>query len=81
MNRSYTNTALALLLLAAGAASAGDDKDSRNTVESAAKATVNEIGKGLEAVGKAVAPAVKKVEKAVRGTAKDDADKRPAERK
>lgn len=81
MNRSYTNVALAFLLLAAGTAAAGDDKDSRNTVESAAKATVNEIGKGLEAVGKAVAPAVKKAEKAVRGTAKDETDKRPAERK
>ena len=81
MNRSYTNVALAFLLLAAGAASAGDGKDSENTVESAAKSTVNEIGKGLEAVGKAVGPAVNKVEKAVRGngTAKDD--KRPAERK
>ena len=81
MNRSYTNVALAFLLLAAGAASAGDGKDSENTVESAAKSTVNEIGKGLEAVGKAVAPAVKKAEKAVRGTAKDETDKRSAERK
>lgn len=67
-------------LLAANAASAGDDKDSRNTVESAAKATINEIGKGLEAVGKAVGPAVNKVEKAVRGT-KDDGDKRTGDRK
>ncbi len=80
MNRSYTIVALAFLLLAAGTASAGDGKDSGNTVESAAKATVNEIGKGLEAVGKAVGPAVNKAEKAVRGngSAKDE---RPAERK
>lgn len=80
MNHPYTAIALGYLLLAVGTASAGDDKNG-NTVESAAKATVNEIGKGLEAVGKAVAPAVKKTEKAVRGGAKDEADKRPAERK
>ncbi len=80
MNHSYATVALGFLLLAAGTASAGDDKNG-NTVESAAKATVNEIGKGLEAVGKAVAPAVKKAEKTVRGSANDEADKRPAERK
>ena len=80
MSYSYTTVAFGFLLLAAGTASAGDNKDG-NTVEAAAKSTVNEIGKGLEAVGKAVAPAVKKAEKAVRGTAKDETDKRPDERK
>lgn len=79
MKHSVMNIGFALLLLAAGTASAGDAKESGKTVESAAKSAVNEIGKGLEAVGKAVGPAVNKAEKAVRGT-KDD-DKRAGDRK
>jgi len=80
MKRSYTNFGLAFLLLAAGATSAGDGKESGKTVESAAKSAVNEIGKGLEAVGKAVGPAVNKAEKAVRGT-KDGDNNRAGDRK
>lgn len=83
MNRSYPKIALTLLLcLAGGVAWAGEAaKEAGNSVQSAAKSAVNEIGKGLEAVGKAVGPAVNKAEKAVRGDATAKDDKRPAERK
>lgn len=83
MPTSRTSTWLIALLLTSAAASAvaGDKKDDGKTVKDTANSVVNEIGKGFESVGKAVGPAVNKAEKAVRGTAKDEDDKRNADRK
>ncbi|MFP5349339.1 MAG: hypothetical protein ACLGHO_05805 [Gammaproteobacteria bacterium] len=68
------------LTLACGAAAAEKEKDNSKSVQDAASSVVNELGKGLEAVGKAVGPAVNKAEKAVRGGAKGESDKRGTER-
>lgn len=72
------------LLFAVGGhtALAADDKQSAGkggttTVDS----VVKEVGKGFEAVGKVVRPAVGKAEKAVRDAAKGDGEKRGADRK
>jgi len=73
----------ALLLVVGGhTALATDDKqkagkNGNTTVDS----VVKEVGKGFEAVGKVVGPAVGKAEKAVRDAAKDDGEKRGANRK
>lgn len=73
----------ALLLVVGGhTAFAADDKQSagkggNTTVDS----VVKEVGKGFEAVGKVVGPAVGKAERAVRDSAKDDGEKRGADRK
>ena len=69
---------IALLLACATApAVAGKEaKDDGKSVKDTATSVVNEVGKGLESVGKAVGPAINKAEKAVRGTAKSEEDKR-----
>lgn len=75
---------IALLLVVGGnyAVFAADDKQSNGkTGNATVDSVVNEIGKGFEAVGKVVGPAVGKAEKAVRGAAKDDSEKRDADRK
>ena len=54
-----------------------DGKSGNTTVDS----VVKEVGKGFDAVGKVVGPAVGKAEKAVRDAAKDDGEKRGANRK
>lgn len=68
------------LILACGTAVAEKDKGDGKSVKDTASSVANEIGKGFEAIGKAVGPAVNKAEKAVRGK-KDDGDQRAAERK
>lgn len=75
MLNSKTLIAIALIL-ACGTAVAEKEKDSGKSVKDTATSVVNEIGKGLESVGKAVGPAVNKAEKAVRGAGKDEDDKR-----
>lgn len=80
MLNSKTLIAIALTL-ACGTAIAEKEKGDGKSVKDTATSVVNEIGKGLEAVGKAVGPAVNKAEKAVRGGAKEESDKRAADRK
>ena len=80
MLNSKTLIAIALLL-ACGTAVAEKENDSGKSAKDTATSVVNELGKGLESVGKAVGPAVNKAEKSVRGTAKGEDDKRDADRK
>lgn len=81
MLNSKTLIAIALTL-ACGTAVAEKEKGDGKSAKDTAASVVNEIGKGLEAVGKAVGPAVNKAEKAVRGGAtKEENDKRAADRK
>ena len=60
---------------------AKDEPTTADNVQKGAKSVVNEIGKGFEAVGKAVGPAVGKAEKSVRGGAKDNSEKRDTDKK
>jgi len=77
-----TKATTVIIALTLGApAWAKDEETAADKVQKGAKTVVNEIGKGLEAVGKAVGPAVNKAEKAVRGGAKEESDKRAANRK
>lgn len=74
---------LITLLLACTTTSAvagKETKDDGKSVKDTATTVANEFGKGLEAVGKAVGPAVSKAEKAVRGGAKEKGDKRDTDR-
>ena len=84
MTFTKTSIWMSVLLLVVGnpMAFAADDKQSdgksgNTTVDS----VVKEVGKGFDAVGKVVGPAVGKAEKAVRDAAKDDGEKRGANRK
>ena len=67
---------LFLACVTAPAVAGKETKDDGKSVQDTATTVVNEIGKGLESVGKAVGPAINKAEKAVRGTAKSEEDKR-----
>lgn len=83
---TFTKTPIwtsALLLVVVGhTAFAADDKQrDGKTGNTTVDSVVKEVGKGFEAVGKVVGPAVGKAEKAVRDAAKDDGEKRDANRK
>ena len=81
MNNSFRKIAMLISMLAvAGAAVANNTTGDHSTNKSAAQSVVNEIGKGLEAIGKVVGPPVEKAEKTIRGGTKDT-DNRPHERK
>lgn len=77
-----TKVTTVIIALTLGApAWAKDEETAADKVRKGATSVVNEIGKGIEAVGKAVGPAVSKAEKSVRGGTKDDSEKRDTERK
>lgn len=74
-------TAVIIALSLGAPAWAKDGETAADKVQKGAKSVVNEVGKGIEAVGKVVGPAVSKAEKNVRGGAKNDGTKRDTERK
>ena len=82
MPKSYMRTSGLVILLGIAVVSVAAEKDTKEkSIDNSGTAVVNEIGKGFEAIGKAVGPAVNKAEKTVRGGAKNDAEKRPVEPK
>lgn len=73
--------ALVIVIATGHGANAEENNDNGKSVKDTARSVVKEVGKGFEAVGKVVGPAVGKAEKAVRDAAKDDGEKRDANRK
>ena len=68
------------LAFTCGPTAAEEDKGTAKSIKDTATSVSKEFGKGLEAVGKAVGPAVNKAEKAVRGGAKEK-EAKPADSK